>query len=197
MKTELQFPLMADEHDEKARPETLVNRADRELKDLGKVAHKNWIVAVCIILVLGLYGAYEIGLFHKKDNPNDASADIVKLANEYIDLNSKYQKLQQQVQQKQDANKEEQLRQLKLKIDAQQPEINNRAQEVGEVMVPDPTTYSGVRVIPASAVDAWAACVQSTTLSKASATVGSFTFGGSSANSNNKCDAILQQNTNP
>ena len=129
---------MTDEHNEKAPSETLVNRADRELKDLRKVAHKNWIFAVCIVLVLGLYGAYEMGLFHKKEDPKDASVDIVKIAGQYIELNAKYQKLQEDVQQKHDTEKEEEIRQLKLKIDAQQREINDKAQRIGSVMVPDP-----------------------------------------------------------
>lgn len=134
-----------------------------------------------------------MGLFHKKDDQKDASADIVKLAGQYIDLNGKYQKLQQEVQQQHDAEKEEQIRQLKLKIDNQQREINDRAQRLGYVMVPDPRAYGGTRLIPASAVDAWTACVHSSSATSASVTYGPFTFGGSSDNTANKCDAILQQ----
>src|SRR5579863_2255747 len=170
---------MADTHDSKSSPpETLVNRADRELRDFRKIARRNWVGAVCIVVALGLYGAYEMGLFHKKDEAKDTSADIVKLANGYVDLNAKYQKLQQEAQQRRDAEKDEELRQLKLKIYAQQSEINAKARSIGEVMVPDPRAYGGVRLIPASAVDAWTTCVQSTASSSGSATVGPITFGG-------------------
>jgi hypothetical protein len=138
-----------------------------------------------------------MGLFRKKDDTRDTSAEIVKIAGQYIELNAKYQKLQQDVQQKHDTDKEEEIRRLKLRIDDQQREINDKAQRIGSVMVPDPRAYGGQRLIPARAVDAWTACVQSSAASGGSATVGPFTFAGGSDSADNKCDAILRQSTNP
>lgn len=69
-------------------PETYVRRTGREINDLRAVFRKSWILGLCIILVLGAYAAYELGLFKKKDDPKDASADVVKIANQYIEQSS-------------------------------------------------------------------------------------------------------------
>jgi hypothetical protein len=100
---------MADAHGKDSPPETYVKRTGREIADLRSAFGKSWIFAVCIILVLGLYGAYEMGLFHKKDDPRDLSAGILTMATRYQDLNDKYQKLQAEVQQKNDEEKEAQI----------------------------------------------------------------------------------------
>jgi hypothetical protein len=176
-------------------PETFVKRTGREIDDLRAVFRKSWLLGLCIVLALGVYAAYDSGMFKKKDDPKNTSADIVKLANQYIELNAKYQKLQQDVQQKSDAEKEQEIAQLKQKIADQQREINSKAQSIGNVMVPDPKAYGGQRLVPASAIDAWTACVQSS--SSVSATYGTFAIGGSFSESSNTCNALLQKNTAP
>lgn len=187
---------MSDPHSDKDHPpETYVKRTGREINDLRAAFRKSWLLGICLVLALGAYAAYELGLFKKKDDPKGASAEIVKLANQYIDLNAKYQKLQQDLQQKHDADKEAEIAQLKQRIAEQQRDINRAAQNVGNVMVPDPRANGGVRLIPASAVEAWTACVHSSSQSGARGSYGPFSFGGSFDTSSNRCDAILQQNT--
>ena len=184
---------MADGHSGNGHPpETYVKRTGREINDLRAVFRKSWLLGLCIILVLGVYAAYELGLFKKKDDPKDASADIVKIAYQYIALNEKYQKLQQE----HDAEKEQEIAELKIKIDEQQREINAKAQSLGNVMVPDPQAYGGQRLVPASAVEAWTACVQSSSSQSAGGSIGPFSFGGSSSDSSNACDALLRQGAN-
>jgi hypothetical protein len=186
---------MSDSHGGKDHaPETYVKRTGREINDVRAAFRKSWLLGICIVVALGAYAAYELGLFKKKDDPKDASAEIVKIANQYIDLNAKYQKLQQDLQQKHDADKEAEIAQLKQKIGEQQRDIDGKARSVGNVMVPDPTVYGGARLIPASAVEAWTACVHSSSQSvSASGSYGPFSFGGSSGTSSNRCDALLQQ----
>jgi hypothetical protein len=183
----------ADTHSDKDEPpETLVRRTGREINDLRAVFKKSWLLGVLIILALVAYSGYESEWFKKKDDPKNTSADIVKLANQYIDLNTKYQKLQQDAQQKNDADKDQQIAQLKQKIADQQHEINSKAQSIGNVMVPDPTANGGQRLVPASAVDAWTKCVHSS--SSASASYGPFGISGSLSESSDDCNAILQKN---
>jgi hypothetical protein len=195
----VQSLLMADTRNGNGHPpETYVRRTGREINDLRAVFRKSWLLGLCIILVLEAYAAYELGLFKKKDDPKDASADIVKIANQYINLNAKYQKLQQDVQQQHDAEKEQEIARLKLKIDDQQREINAKAQSLGNVTVPDPKAYRGQIVVSGGAVAAWTACVQRSSSQSASASgsYGPFIFGASSSDSNNssnECDALLQQ----
>lgn len=175
--------------------ETYVSRTERELADLGKVSRKNWKLAVLIVLILAVFGAYEIGLFHKKDDAKDASAETVKLANQLAETANKYQSLLIQNQEKQNAEKNEQIRVLKAQLDAQARDLNDKAQLSDGVTVPDPRVYGGVRLISAAAVNAWTKCVQTEASSGARATIGPFSVGGSSSNSDTRCDEILQQMT--
>jgi hypothetical protein len=160
------------------------------------VFRKSWLLGICIVLALGAYAANELGFFKKKtDDPKDASAEIVKIANQYIDLNARYQQLQQDQQQRHDADKEAEISQLKQKIAEQQRDINGKAQSVGNVMVPDPTANGGVRLIPANAVEEWTACVHNSSQrvsASGSVSFGPFSFGGSSSTSSNSCNALLQ-----
>ena len=65
---------MSDVYGKDAPPETYVKRTGREITDLRSAFRKSWILATCIVLVLGVYGAYKIGLFDKKDSAKDISA---------------------------------------------------------------------------------------------------------------------------
>jgi hypothetical protein len=180
---------------ETAPTETYVSRTERELADLGKVSRKNWKLAALIVLILAAFGAYEIGLFHKKDDAKDATEETVKVANQLAETANKYQTLLIQNQEKQNAENDEQLRFLKAQLDAQARGLSNRAQQSDGVIVPDPRVYGGVRLISAAAVNAWTKCVQTEASSGARDTIGPFSIGGSSSNSDNRCDEMLQQMT--
>jgi hypothetical protein len=93
---------MPDEHAEKPKPpESYVNRTQRELNDLHKAFRQSWKMGVVIVVVLGVFAAYELGLFpKKKDDPKDLSANIIKMAAQYEDLNARYQRLQEESQNK-------------------------------------------------------------------------------------------------
>ena len=142
---------MTDEkHGKDAPPETYVKRTERELGDLRTIFRKSWLLAILIIIVLLVVGAHELGLFPNKDDHKDSNADVVRMANKYIALNGKYQKLQQQ----NDAAKDDEIRKLKEQIDSQQRDINDKARGLGSVMVPDPKAYGGQRLVPAAVINA-------------------------------------------
>jgi hypothetical protein len=185
---------MADMHDSKASPpETLVNRADRELRDLRKVARRNWIVALFVVLGLGLYAAFEIGLFHKKENPKDLSAGILAMATHYQELNDKYQKLEGEVQQKNDEEKETQIRGLKAQLDDARLQLAQRANYFDSVIAANPQTYGGVSLVPSQVVYAWESCVQSSKSASGTATVAGIPVRGGMSTEDKRCTAILQQ----
>jgi len=175
-------------HGKDAPPETYVKRTERELGDLQTVFRKSWLLAIVIILVLCVVGAYELGLFPKKDEQKNSSADVVAMANKYIALVEKYQKLQQQ----NDAAKDEEIRKLKEQIDNQQRDLDNKARGLGSVLIPDPTAYGGQRLISAAAINAWTACVRRSSASSATDTLGPISVGGSTDGQSKTCNAIFQ-----
>jgi hypothetical protein len=67
---------MSDAHGKDSPPETYVKRTGREITDLRSAFRKSWIVGVCIVLILGIYGAYEMGLFHKKGSAQESEQVI-------------------------------------------------------------------------------------------------------------------------
>jgi hypothetical protein len=150
-------------------------------------------MATVLILILCVYGALQLGLFHKKDDPKDLSAGILKMAAGYQELNSKYQRLQGELQQKNDEEKELQIRQLKVQLDDSRRQLMQGANHFDSVLAADPRAYGGVSLVPSQAVDAWVNCVHITASSSASSTVGAFTAGGGMTSEEKKCDTLLQK----